>query len=284
MTITDEVVGGLFLIRAAIRSTNYNPGVAGWTINEDGTAQFFNIVLIGNDLKVLGSNGSQVEITTTSGGTQAEVLLSPPTQGGGITQQPGGAVAFGQTPGSPKPVLQLFSPIFNGNAQAAINLQGASADNALTPLINFLTTQLQLNGARAYLVTHEDNFDCTSLLTLAAAAAPILGCSASYSGLAAGAKWTATLFTDAGNGAAAGVNTIGELTVNANGAGAITQAGQAIWRAGAVINSGSMPSRSWSGSLPAGGALAFQATGRVVGGGVDVFATPNTTLQITIME
>lgn len=281
MTITDPVVGGIFLNRAAIRSPNFNPGVDGWTINEDGTAQFFNIVLVGNDLKVLGANGSMIELTSVL--TQAQVLLTPPAQGG-VVITPADLFAFGVDSGTAhtKPALQLQSPSFNGNAQAAILVQGMSADTTVAQLIDFEAKLLQVNGSRVYVITHDDNFDCSSLLTLTGAAQSIFGCSATYNLLRPGAKWTATLYTDAGNGATTGCNTIGELTVDAGG-GPIAQAGQAIWRAGAVINSGSMPSRQWSGTYAPGGTLTFQATGRQTGAN-GVYATPNTTLHIQIME
>lgn len=280
MTITDPVVGGLFLDRNAIRSPNYNAGVAGWTINQDGTAQFYNIVLVGNDLKVIGPNGSQVELTNVL--NQAEILLTPPAQGG-VVITPADLFAFGVDSGTAhtKPALQLQSPSFNGNVQAAILIQGMSADTTVDKLIDFETKQFQLNGTRCYMVTHDDNFDSTGLLTLTGVAQPILGCSATYSGLLPGAKWNATLYTDAGNGGTAGCTTIGELTLDTGG-GPVTQTGQAIWRAGAVLNSGSMPSRQWSGTFPSTGGT-FQATGKQVGAN-GVFATPNTTLHIQIME
>jgi len=278
----DPILAGSTLIRDAIQSTNYVINTTGWAINADGTAQFFNVTIIGNDLKVLGSNGSKVELTTVT--TQAELLLTPPSQVG-VTIDPANIFAFAHNPGTPAttPALQVQSPDFNGNAQAAILIQGMSADTTLTPLIDFETKQLQLNGNRCWIMTHDDTFDSTGLLNLVVGAQNILGCTNTYSGLLPGAKWTATLFTDAGNGATAGVNTFGELAVNTSGGGFVTLPTQAIWRAGAVINSGSMPSRTWTGNVPLGGSLVFQATGRAVGANA-VFATPNTTLHITIWE
>jgi hypothetical protein len=50
---TNPVFGGNTLIRPAIRSPNYTPGVAGWSINRDGTAELNNLTLrgtfVGND-------------------------------------------------------------------------------------------------------------------------------------------------------------------------------------------------------------------------------------------
>ena len=40
MAFQNEVVGGTTLVREAIRSANYVPGVSGWSINRDGSAEF----------------------------------------------------------------------------------------------------------------------------------------------------------------------------------------------------------------------------------------------------
>jgi hypothetical protein len=42
----NSILGGMSnLIRAAIRSPNYAPGVTGWTVNKDGSAEFNNLVV-----------------------------------------------------------------------------------------------------------------------------------------------------------------------------------------------------------------------------------------------
>ena len=43
----NPVVGGTALRRQSIRSPNYVPGVSGWTINQDGSAEFNNLTLRG---------------------------------------------------------------------------------------------------------------------------------------------------------------------------------------------------------------------------------------------
>jgi hypothetical protein len=47
MTFQDPVVGGTVLIRPAIRSPNYVPGVSGWSVNIDGSAEFNNLTIRG---------------------------------------------------------------------------------------------------------------------------------------------------------------------------------------------------------------------------------------------
>ena len=43
----NPVVGGTNLRRQSIRSPNYVPGVSGWTINQDGSAEFNNLTIRG---------------------------------------------------------------------------------------------------------------------------------------------------------------------------------------------------------------------------------------------
>lgn len=40
MSFSNDAIGGTTLVRPAIRSGNYVPGVSGWSINRDGTAEF----------------------------------------------------------------------------------------------------------------------------------------------------------------------------------------------------------------------------------------------------
>lgn len=44
----NPVVGGTVLRRAAIQSPNYVTGVSGWTINQDGSAEFNNLTIRGS--------------------------------------------------------------------------------------------------------------------------------------------------------------------------------------------------------------------------------------------
>ncbi len=76
MTFDDPVVAGTTLIRAAIRSPNYVPGVAGWTINRDGTAEFLN-VLVRGEVFVQDPDGSYVRIFDENPGSGAVIELQP---------------------------------------------------------------------------------------------------------------------------------------------------------------------------------------------------------------
>lgn len=67
MAFTNEVVGGITVVRPAIQSANYVPGVSGWRIARDGSAEFANgtfrgsVVVIdpatGNVLASIGATG-----------------------------------------------------------------------------------------------------------------------------------------------------------------------------------------------------------------------------------
>lgn len=64
MPFTNPIVAGEDLVRPSIRSPDYIPGVSGWTINRDGSAEFNNINIRGEGL--FGTPGGQrVEISNT---------------------------------------------------------------------------------------------------------------------------------------------------------------------------------------------------------------------------
>jgi len=96
-------------------------------------------------LDVVGPDGSRIFITTEVA-AQAEILIYPPTQSG-ITIAPADLLAFAQTPGSPKPVLEIDSPGFNGHGQASIFLQGAAADNGTEPVIFLIASNGGAKGS-----------------------------------------------------------------------------------------------------------------------------------------
>jgi len=48
MAFNNPIVGGTTLIREAIKSPNYVPGVSGWSINKDGSAEFNDVTIRGS--------------------------------------------------------------------------------------------------------------------------------------------------------------------------------------------------------------------------------------------
>lgn len=64
MPMSDPVVGGTALIRESIHSPDYVPGVSGWTINQDGTAEFNSATFRGS--VVLTSSGDLLVYSTST--------------------------------------------------------------------------------------------------------------------------------------------------------------------------------------------------------------------------
>jgi hypothetical protein len=50
LTFTNPIVGGTTLLRPAVRSPGYVQGVSGWTINQDGTAEFNDVTIRGGEI------------------------------------------------------------------------------------------------------------------------------------------------------------------------------------------------------------------------------------------
>lgn len=71
----NPIVGGTTLIREAIRSPDYVPGVSGWTINRDGTVEFNNAVIRGQ-LDVTSPSGAFIRTFVDS--NVAQILMQPP--------------------------------------------------------------------------------------------------------------------------------------------------------------------------------------------------------------
>lgn len=308
MPFPNDATGGLFLIQPAIRSPNYNAGVSGWTVNEDGSAEFTNITITATGtggLRVVNSvDGSEVIITDGMVEFKAPTVIFAGYTAGIIS-----GIGVGT-----QPAVSLTSPIRAASPGAVASIELVAPDGVAPPELNIFcsgggavvignlndTTSLEsstiqiaqqshvlVDVSDARLLTQSDVFRCSAPLALAAGSNPIVGCDNIYgtvNNIRAGARWKATLTTDAQNGAVAGVTTIGELTVSENGGAFATQTGQCLWRAGAVINSGSMPSQTWKGTFAAGGFIEFKATGKCIGGGVNSFQATHTALSIDIYE
>lgn len=99
MPFTNPLVAGTTLVRSAINSPNYVPGVSGWAIFKDGSAEFNNVTVRGA-VDIKGSDGSEVVITASLGG---RINLYPNTQAGLTVNTPGqiyaSAALWGGGPG-----------------------------------------------------------------------------------------------------------------------------------------------------------------------------------------
>jgi hypothetical protein len=69
-------VAGVVLVRSAIQSPNYVTTISGWTINQDGSAEFNNILVRG-DFMTSSPTGAYVKIYSTPFGG-SEIDLQPP--------------------------------------------------------------------------------------------------------------------------------------------------------------------------------------------------------------
>lgn len=79
MGFKNAVVAGTVLVRPAIQSPNYVPGLAGWSINVDGTAEFLDLNIRGQFST--GPAGSQhVAINDNSGIARVELWSGDPQE------------------------------------------------------------------------------------------------------------------------------------------------------------------------------------------------------------
>lgn len=78
MPFTDPIVAGTVLIREAIRSPNYVPGVSGWTINRDGSVEFMNGTFRG-EVRVTDPDGSYIRIYDENPGAGTIIEFGPAT-------------------------------------------------------------------------------------------------------------------------------------------------------------------------------------------------------------
>lgn len=145
-----SILAGVTLVRAAIRSPNYVPGVSGWTINQDGSSEF-NDVTVRGELFVTDPSGSYVRIFNNGGvpqiNMQGPLYTDPGPAGAGQsgaqifadTQQLG-ASSFGR--------LRLISPEFTapGFSNAQIFLSGESFDSAFPSSATISADEITLSG------------------------------------------------------------------------------------------------------------------------------------------
>ena len=198
-----------------------------------------------------------------------------------------GVGSAGLDVGGPGATVPGGANLFGGSGSAiGLDTGGPSIANNVTIATNSLSLIVNtIDDAathRLYLLRALDNFDCSSTLTLTTTSTLITGCSHTYTSIPAGAKWSVIGTFDCGLGAVANTD-IGELWVALNGGALAKQNGDASYNGG--LNTRSGITRSWSGVFTAGGSIAFELHGRQGGaGGVNVMATPGTTMQVAIYQ
>lgn len=105
MPFKNPIVGGTTLVRAAINSPNYVPGVSGWIIDADGSAEFNTAVVRGDLIVGVGNPLSGVEATAT---VPAELTAYYLTFGGSVVA--GGLLKLGPGDGSYTYLIALEDP------------------------------------------------------------------------------------------------------------------------------------------------------------------------------
>jgi hypothetical protein len=147
------VVGGNVLVREAIQSPNYVPGVSGWTINADGTYEFAAGGTFRGTVVVAGNNDSSITIVTQAG--QPAIQLQPGTLTGftnyNNARQP--AQLFvqsvsGGTEGLSFARFNIASDYSNNAGGASrrpnIEMTGASYDGTVAPSMTLTTENLNV--------------------------------------------------------------------------------------------------------------------------------------------
>lgn len=111
----NPILGGTTLIRDAIQSEDYVPGVSGWSIFRDGSAELNNVVLRGS-LLAKAANGSYVFIHNDA--TGGRIDIRPPDSAGTVIT-PAEIAATVTNPKSGAPALAVIGPVIDGNGPVA---------------------------------------------------------------------------------------------------------------------------------------------------------------------
>jgi hypothetical protein len=143
---TDPIVGGTTLIRSAIHSPDYVPGISGWTINKDGTCEFNDATFRG-DVVVTDASGAQVAIITNNGG---KIEFTPPNIPGMVVSDPGLIFSSANTVAGGQTFTTVNSPdaVFSGNgvSSASLFLGSSNADGSPPNSFDTAGSLMEFNG------------------------------------------------------------------------------------------------------------------------------------------
>jgi hypothetical protein len=130
----DPLVAGTELIRDAIRTRNYVPGVSGWTINADGTAEFHGITVTfaggtiyidSTGVWVKDPDGSWIHMFDEDPGTGAVIDVKPADVAGIVTTP--GRIVGAVDPVFNTPSIEMISPQHDAEETSSLYLAGGSA-------------------------------------------------------------------------------------------------------------------------------------------------------------
>lgn len=126
MPFSDPIVAGAKLVRSAVESPNYAPGMTGWSIQSTGYAEFNNVIINGGELLIADPSGSHARIYNSPGvGPTVELLPSSiaghVVAAGNVTSSSDG-VAIAAT--------EIVGPTVDGSPQARISLRSDTAPSS----------------------------------------------------------------------------------------------------------------------------------------------------------
>ncbi|MEU0398345.1 hypothetical protein ABZ208_37505 [Streptomyces sp. NPDC006208] len=177
MQFLDELAGGIILIRPALRSPNYMTGSTGWTINQDGTAEFADLtirssdgsnstVIIANgEIEIRdGSNNLEIEINatgvTTYGNRGGIDYVNRMTESlyeiGEVGQANPGLIGYTSLGGG-QYALEIESGGDAGTGSSEINLYSETGVGAGDSEINLLASLIEFHGNVAAIATYAGN-------------------------------------------------------------------------------------------------------------------------------
>ena len=176
----NPIVGGVALRRPAIRSPDYQVGVSGWTINQDGSAEFNNATFRGT-VQVVGANGS-IKITGT---IPAElVTFYAPTTVEGVFQFVHASGAYEYIATLNTDFTAYGAVTSTGTVRQAYELSATVANEALMSF-GITSVQIQTDGANGGLIVAGDRIN-GSFAGVAGGSSPGTTASGTYADLPGG--------------------------------------------------------------------------------------------------
>lgn len=121
MAFQNSILASTVLMRSAIRSPNYSPGVSGWTINQDGTVEFSSGTFRGNVDVVSGNTYVKINASSATPVGTASISLHGPDAFGPATQ-----AQINITDSGPVQTLVLNGPA-NGGSSIGLSSDGNAA-------------------------------------------------------------------------------------------------------------------------------------------------------------
>lgn len=147
MAFANDVVGGNTLLRPAIQSPNYVPGVSGWTINRDGTSEFAGgtfrgpvVVIDPATGVVLASIGADGNVSAQNFYATGDVIIGSLSVLAAITAAPRGVVGRFTTTGA-------LPTIPGGNVLGNICWVPFTVDPSRMYAVHCTTNQVQNNNS-----------------------------------------------------------------------------------------------------------------------------------------